>query len=101
MLDEDEWERISPRLHARIDAIKDYRRTHGVNLAEARRHVDCDVLDLYREMTGFEETNAEAIWHHRLSLFGPPCQACGHLLRTPRANFCAACGMPVAHPAAP
>jgi hypothetical protein len=49
-------------------------------------------LARYFEITGFRETNPNAIWHHRLSLFGPPCASCGKLLRTPRAKLCAACG---------
>lgn len=92
MLDDTEWARMAPRMHARIQAIKDYRHAHGVGIAEARKHVDGEVLDLYFEMTGFRETNAEGIWHHHLSHYGPPCQTCGKLLRTPRASFCAACG---------
>ena len=49
-------------------------------------------LALYRDMTGFEETNPDALWHHRVSIFGPPCSRCGKPLRTPRARHCAECG---------
>jgi hypothetical protein len=94
MLDDAEWAQMAPRMHARIQSIKDYRQAHGVGIADAREHVDGEVLDLYFEMTGFRETNAEAIWHHHLSHYGPPCTACGKLLRTSRASFCAACGAP-------
>src|SRR6267154_23775 len=50
------------------------------------------VLQRYCEITCFEETNANAIWHHQLSKYGPPCRNCGKPLRTPRAKLCAACG---------
>jgi uncharacterized OB-fold protein len=50
------------------------------------------ILERYREITGFEETNACAAGHHVVSLYGPSCRACGKPLRTPRARFCAACG---------
>jgi hypothetical protein len=50
------------------------------------------VLQRYFEVTGFEETNANAIWHHQLKQLGPPCRNCGKPLRTPRAKLCAACG---------
>jgi len=50
----------------------------------------------YERITGFHETNPNAVWHHRLSLYGPPCKSCGKPLRSPRASFCAACGHVVA-----
>jgi predicted Zn-ribbon and HTH transcriptional regulator len=46
----------------------------------------------YFELTGVRETNPNALWHHRLSIYGPECRKCGHLLRTPKASFCANCG---------
>jgi hypothetical protein len=52
------------------------------------------VLDEY-ERTGFHETNANAIFHHRLSEYGPPCTPCGKPLRTPNAKFCGHCMRPV------
>jgi hypothetical protein len=53
------------------------------------------VLQRYFEVTGFEETNANAVWHHQLDQYGPPCRNCGKPLRTPRAKLCAACGTEV------
>jgi hypothetical protein len=50
------------------------------------------ILAKYLEITGFEETNPNAVWHHRIALYGSPCRVCGKPLRTPRAAFCAACG---------
>ncbi|QDE65770.1 MULTISPECIES: hypothetical protein [Myxococcus] len=46
----------------------------------------------YERLTGFRETNINAVLHHRLILFGPPCTTCGKPLRTPQARYCAACG---------
>jgi hypothetical protein len=50
------------------------------------------LLEEYNHITGFEETNPNAVWHHRIALYGPPCHGCGKPLRTPVARFCAACG---------
>ncbi len=54
-----------------------------------------EVLRIYNEMTGFKETNPTAIFHHRISLYGPPCITCGKPLRTPKARLCVGCGTPV------
>jgi hypothetical protein len=66
--------------------------------ARSRFYVDVapQILGRYLEVTGFEETNVNAVFHHVVSLYGPPCATCGKLLRTPRAKLCAACGAPVA-----
>lgn len=92
MLDENEWESIVPSLNNAIADIKRYRETHGVSLAEARGHYGKEALATYHRLTGFQETNPDALWHHRLSLYGPSCCACGKPLRTPQAKLCAECG---------
>ena len=50
------------------------------------------MLEMYRLLTGFAETNPNAIWHHMADQYGPPCPHCHKPLRTPEARFCAACG---------
>ena len=50
------------------------------------------LLEKYREMTGFVETEPNAIMHHRIALYGPPCPRCAKPLRSPQAAFCAECG---------
>lgn len=50
------------------------------------------LLDYYLEVTGFKCTVPNAIMHHRIDNYGPPCENCGKPYRTPRASFCAACG---------
>jgi hypothetical protein len=82
MLDEQEWEQVLPHLESRLrSGLRD---VYGQG-----------ALTRYFEITGFRETNVNAIWHHRLSQFGPPCPSCGKLLRTPRAKLCAECGVSV------
>lgn len=93
MLDESEWEGLHPFLNNAIRDIQKYRETHGVSLAEAlARGYGHQALDAYFRITGFRETNVNALWHHRLSHFGPKCASCGKPLRTPRAKHCAECG---------
>lgn len=75
MLDEREWATIFPLLQA------------GAQVGEKQ-----SALEAYFRLTGFRETNFNAIWHHRRSLYGPCCNHCGKPLRTPRARWCAACG---------
>ena len=96
MLDEQEWEQISPMLDNEIVEIQEYRRLHGASLAEAKNHVHGDrAVQRYYELTGSRVRDAQTIWHHRVSRFGPPCSSCGKLLRTPNAKFCAECSAPV------
>ena len=93
MLDEQEWLAMEPALTQSLQDIQQYRKDHGVGLPEAKQHgYGLAALRLYRELTGFHETNPDAIWHHRLSLYGPPCKVCGKPLRTSQAKLCAACG---------
>ena len=93
MLDEVEWEQVMPHLTGALDEIKRYHDAHGVTLVEAKDRVyGRGALDRYHQITGFRENNVNAIWHHRISNFGPPCAMCGRPLRTARAKFCAECG---------
>jgi hypothetical protein len=92
LMTEGEWEEIHPFLQNDLERIKRYRIEHGAGLQEALAGVRREACDRYFELTGFRETNPDALWHHRLSAFGPECSECGHLLRTSKAAFCANCG---------
>lgn len=99
MLDEHEWERLAPHLTDAIQQIKRYREAHGVSIAEARAAgYGQEALKIYYEITGFRETNPDALWHHRLSLLGRSCSCCGKPLRTPSAKLCAECGASCSNP---
>ena len=49
-------------------------------------------IDMYRVITGFDETNPNAIMHHRIEYFGADCPICSKSLRTPKAKYCVECG---------
>lgn len=50
------------------------------------------LLDYYKEITGYEETNHNAIMHHFINIYGPDCENCGKPYRTETATFCPKCG---------
>jgi uncharacterized Zn finger protein (UPF0148 family) len=93
MLDEAEWERMEPALSNHLDKIRRIREEQTCDIATAQRLAGQDACDLYYDMTGYRETNFNALWHHRLANFGSECPRCGHLFRTPKATFCANCGL--------
>jgi len=93
MLDEQEWAQLVPLLTHVLDRARTYRDRTGASLEVAlEQGIQRVALDKYRELTGFPATNFNALWHHRLAHYGPPCQACGKLIRTKVARFCAECG---------
>src|SRR5712664_1834760 len=96
MLDEEEWSRIAPLMSRGLSGTKAYRRDNSPQ--EVIRAVFEPARAEYHRITGFREENENALWHHRISLYGPPCQNCGKPLRTPEARHCAACGAPAPGP---
>ncbi len=92
MLEEHEWKQMEPLLTEQTQVIKEYRTRTGRNLKQAMEEAFKPATEKYFELTGFMETNHNAIHHHRLSAFGPECKKCGQLLRTPKASYCANCG---------
>lgn len=101
MLDEAEWAQLQPELSGIISSIKRHREYHhSSSIEEARANAIKDpALELYFKLTGFEETNIDALWHHRISLYGEPCPECSKPLRTKVARFCAECGWKKSNPA--
>jgi hypothetical protein len=81
MLDDDEFERVSRLFNMGKDI-----RSRELMFGEALRE--------YERITGHHETNPNALYHHVLSMYGPPCPNCGKPLRTPRAKLCGSCMHP-------
>lgn len=50
------------------------------------------LVKYYEEVTGWPDEYPNAIIHHLVHIYGPPCKQCGKPYRTPQARLCAACG---------
>ena len=83
MLDEEEFAIAAELYHKAFTDIK-FRKGREVRFRP--------LLDYYEKVTGFREKEPNAIMHHRIAQYGPPCEKCGKPYRTPVAKFCAACG---------
>jgi hypothetical protein len=81
MLDDQEFERASVLLNTG---------TRG----NYKEEMFGPLLREYERITGIAETNPNAIYHHVLSMYGPPCRKCAKPLRTPRARLCSSCMAP-------
>jgi len=93
MLTEQEWAELEPLMNRVILDIQNHRTKFNCSLEEAyRANFGENALMAYENITGYNERNLNALWHHRVSLYGPPCQNCGRPLRTTKAAYCAECG---------
>src|SRR6478736_8412973 len=92
MLDEIEFAEVSTLYANAMRSRKVPKIDHAQDSQEVIHALFQPVRDAYLPLTGFAEDNHNAVMHHRLSLYGPPCAACSRPLRTPRARHCAACG---------
>jgi len=95
MLDEEEYVQIHKLYGKCMEASEEFRQEHRLSLEKtsmAERFTP--VVKEYERMTGVSGVHHNAIMHHRISLFGEPCQYCGKPLRTPNAKLCASCGQP-------
>src|SRR4051812_39000313 len=93
MMDDDEFRHLmSLRRSSEDDPRRQYRVDDQGKVRDARFD---PVLAEYERLTGYHETNINAIFHHRTALYGPPCKRCGKPLRSPTARLCGACMHPV------
>lgn len=93
MLNEDEYQVVSALYSDGMKATKEFRQKYNLSLENCSIEERFrPVREKYKELTGYRETNHNAIMHHRISIYGEPCVNCRKPLRTPQAVFCAACG---------
>jgi hypothetical protein len=96
MLDDSEYAEILELYRQCAIATKEFRKQWELPLHDIAVQERFEPLRRrYEELTGVQESNQNAIMHHRLSLYGPPCKECGKPLRTPKAKLCGACMAPV------
>jgi hypothetical protein len=96
MMDEAEYAIALGLYRDSARATKEFRKKWGVSLTDASLEERFrPLLSWYEGLTGFKETNENAVMHHRLSLYGPSCRHCGKPLRTPQAKLCGSCMWPV------
>ena len=89
---EKEWAYMGPLYPNGSEAIKEYREKHGCDMMTARLNATSPAQTNFQIITGWPHMPSETIAHHRPSHWGKECEKCGHLLRTPKASFCANCG---------
>jgi hypothetical protein len=96
MLDDEEYRSVFFLYGECMRATKEFREAHQIPLQGADISERFKPLRLrYEELTGMKDCHPNAIMHHRLALYGPPCNHCGKPLRTPKAKLCGSCMAPV------
>jgi len=97
MLDEEEFAEVSRLYTEAFRATKEFRERWGISLQNAPiKERFRPVREEYERLTGMKDCHHDAIRHHRISLYGPPCRHCLKPLRTPNAKICGSCMAPVA-----
>lgn len=95
MLDESEYREVFRLYGEGISASKAFRQKWGLPAEGMEKEIRFKpLLDRYEQMTGLRESNPNAVMHHRLSLYGPPCVRCGKPMRSPSAKLCGSCMSP-------
>jgi len=92
MLDEEEFAVVSRLYSKAIRGTKEFRERGGVSLQSIpTEELFRPVREEYERLTGMKSCHEDAIMHHRISLYGPPCGHCQKPLRTPKARLCGNC----------
>jgi hypothetical protein len=73
-------------------AYKIYGNIIGNLSADSQQERRKQLADYYYNLTGEKDSNPNSILHHRIALYGSPCENCRKPYRTTKASFCAACG---------
>lgn len=91
-LNEEEFEEIYNLYSKCQNIMQGFREAQNSPIKETPvDHLFKPVRDAYEKITGWKETNHNAIMHHRLSSLGLDCPTCKKPLRTPQATSCPEC----------
>ena len=74
MLADQEYVAIAASFQSSIRSVKSHRIETGVSLKTPSVAERFEPESKNEAMPGYRETNENAIMHHRLSLYGPPCK---------------------------
>ena len=78
MLDEAEFAEVAALYSESMKATKQFREQWNIPLEHASIDQRFSPVRLrYEQLTGMRDCNENAIMHHRISLYGPPCEVCG------------------------
>lgn len=96
MLDESEFAAVVNLFPGVETAYREYAERHDLAVEPAGaqkilREGCSAMLAAYEMLTGLAESDPNAVFHHRISLYGLPCPKCGKPFRTPKAHACFEC----------
>jgi hypothetical protein len=99
LLSEEDYKSVVVHLSNRIDDIMRYRKKHKCSLEEASINSNGGqkALAEFEKITGVRLKHPDEIYIARKALYGRLCDSCHKPFRTPRAKFCAECGMTLSH----
>lgn len=95
LLSEKDYKAIAVHLSNRIDDMMRYCKEHKCSLEEASANSNGGqkALAAFEKITGVRLRHPDEIYIARRALYGRQCGNCDKPFRTPRAKFCAECGL--------
>jgi len=95
LLSEEDYKAVAIHLSNRIADMMSYRKKHKCSLEQASANSENGqkALAEFEKITGVRLKHPDEIYIARRALYGRQCSNCDKPFRTPRAKFCAECGL--------